>query len=160
MNDKIKKTILLIANKLKDKQYAIRGTVSLVMQGIEMNIADVDVLCDKTTALYCNKAFKKYLVSEVEYSESDKFKSYFGYFDFEGVQVEVMGDWQIKNPKGNWSEPFSAAKNEIEETILDSKKVKTTKIETELAMFAQMGRWNAYHKIKKQFEGKSQTNLL
>ena len=160
MNEKIKKTILLIANKLKNKQYAIRGTASLVMQGIEMNVVDVDVLCDKTTALYCNEAFKKYLVSEIEYSESDKFKSYFGYFDFEGIQIEVMGEWQIKNPKGSWGVAFDASENEVIETSLDSKKVKTTKIETELAMFAQMGRWNAYHKIKKQFEGKNQTNLL
>ncbi len=160
MNEKIKKTILLITNKLKNKQYAIRGTASLVMQGIEMNVVDVDVLCDKTTALYCNEAFKKYLVSEIEYSESDKFKSYFGYFDFEGIQIEVMGEWQIKNPKGSWGVAFDASENEVIETSLDSKKVKTTKIETELAMFAQMGRWNAYHKIKKQFEGKNQTNLL
>jgi DNA polymerase-1 len=155
-----KDVVLLVAGKLKGYQYAIRGTASLVLQGIAMNVDDVDIICDKKAALVCNKIFKKYLVKGVEFSESDKFKSYFGEFNIKGMSIEVMGEWQIrkiKNEKSkmkNWSEKYDARADQVARISLKGKKIVVTKIETELSMFAAMGRWNAYHKIKKQLDKK------
>ncbi len=157
------KTIIFLAKALKDYQYAIRGTASLVLQGFEMNVDDIDILCDKKTALACNEIFKDYLLEKVEFKISDKFKSYFGKFKINGVDVEVMGEWQIKiqNPKSkiqNWSEVFSAT--ERKKVRLDGQEIWVTTPESELKMFAAMGRWNAYHKIKKQLLDKAQSKLL
>lgn len=166
-------TIILIAQILKGRQYAIRGTASLVLQGIEMNVDDIDILCNKETALECNKIFKDYLIKEIAYKGSDKFKSYFGEFNIQGVKVEVMGDWQIwdggltqKGVKGSWSKVFCA--DESEKTTVNLKDAKdttdtaiyVTTIETELLMFALMGRWSAYQKIKRRYENKTQAHLL
>jgi hypothetical protein len=145
-----KKTIVFLATKLKGRQYAFRGTASLVLQGIGMKVDDIDVLCDRKTALAVNRLLEKYLKNKVAYKDSDKFKSYFGEFAINGLKVEVMGDWSIKDGKGVWSEPFDASNDEIIEKKVDGEKVKLTRIETELAMYTLMGRWSAFHKIKKQ----------
>jgi hypothetical protein len=146
--DNFKQTIFLLADLLQDYQYAIRGTGSLVLQGLQMNVTDIDVLGDKKAALACNELLKDYLVKEVAYSESKQFKSFFGQFKISGLLVEIMGNMQIKNTKGVWS-PVYDAKDRIEIKV-DGKKIFVTKIEDELTAYAQMGRWNAFHKIKRQ----------
>lgn len=153
--------ILLLAEKLGDFQYAFRGTASLVLQGIQMNIEDIDIVGDKKMALACNDLLAKYSVEEVTFEESSKFKSYFGKFKVEGIRVEIMGEWQIKNTKGKWSEPFNAS--ERKSILLDGKEIYVTSVEEELIVFAKMGRWTAYQKIKKQLspvEKKEQPTLF
>jgi len=146
------KTVLLLAESLQSYQYAFRGTASLFLQGIEMNVDDIDILSDKETALSCNELLKEYLLEEVSYKESKQFKSYFGKFNIEGMPVEIMGEWQIKDVKGNWTKPYSA-ENRIKMEF-EGKEIYVISIEEELLFFAKMGRWTAYQKIKRQLEEK------
>lgn len=146
------KTILFLARKLQSYQYAFRGTSGLVLQEIEMNVQDIDIVCDRETALASNKIFKDYLLEEVRWQGSLKYQSYFGKFMINEILAEVYGQWQIKDSKGNWSEIFNASENQRREIGFQGKKVFVTEIETELLMFAKMGRWTAFHKIKKQFK--------
>lgn len=148
------KVIIFLAETLSGKRYAIRGTASLVLQGLDMNVDDVDVLCDGETALFCNDVLKDYLIEDVVFQESPKFKSYFGKFKIRGVQVEIMGNWQIKDTKGNWSESFAARDSERKEIILEAQRIYVTTIEMELQMFAKMGRWTALQKIRREAQVK------
>lgn len=159
--------VLAIAKKLKDRKYAIRGTASMVLQGLEMGVDDIDLIADKETSLLMNELFKKEMVEEVKYSESDKFKSYFGKFVIDNVQVEVMGEWQIrKTPNIQnskipiWGEVYDGSEDDVYEIEINGVKIKVTKPETELKMFAQMQRWTAYQKIKKQLSEKQQGSLF
>ncbi len=170
---KTQEIVKLIADSLSGRQYAIRGTASIYLQGFDMNVDDVDVIGDKNTALYCNLIFREFLTDKVALKETEKFKSYFGKFVIADVLVEVYGNWQIKiknqTPRfggrkskiknGVWSEVFDASEDEITEIDVQGKKVKATKMTTELKMFALMGRWNAYWKLKKQLT-KSQRSLF
>jgi hypothetical protein len=140
--------VKLLADRLAQAQYAIRGTCSLVLQNIDMNVADIDVVCNEETALKATALFSEYVQQPVTYKESPKFKSYFGKFDLNGVDVEFMGNWQIKDPKGNWSKVYDGANyNEI---AVEGSKIHVTKIDEELEVFLLMGRFTAYHKIKRQ----------
>lgn len=149
------KALLFAVDKLSGRQYAIRGTTSLVLQGIDMNVTDIDIVCNKETALACNDIFQKFLVDKIKYSESKQFKSYFGKIEYEGVQIEIMGNWMI-NSKGRWSEPFDGSK--YTEVEIEEIKVKVTTIDSELEMFTQMGRWTALQKIKRQLLPKQRTD--
>lgn len=140
--------ILFLAEKLKNFQYAFRGTASLVLQGIQMNVEDIDIVGDKETALACNDLLAGYLIEEVTLKESEKFKSYFDKFKVEEIPVEIMGEWQIKDTKGKWSEPFNASERKM--IVMDGNEIYVTPVEEELTVFAKMGRWTAYQKIKKQ----------
>ena len=68
----LKEKIRLIAKEISQRffgrQYAIRGTTSLILQDLELKADDVDILCDKELAESLG----------AKYSESPKFKSYFG----------------------------------------------------------------------------------
>jgi hypothetical protein len=140
--DKFKEVVVLLAQKLEGHQYAIRGTASLVLQGLDFNVEDIDVVCDEETA--------RFLIPDIKYSETDKFKSFFGKLEINGVGVEVMGNWQIKNSKGEWSRVYDgSARISVE---IDGQKVFVTTLESELEMFLFMERWSAYHKLKKQME--------
>lgn len=129
-----------IAKLLSGHQYAIRGTASLVLQGYDMGVDDIDVLCNEKTAEFL----------KLPYSESKQFKSYFGKKIINGIQVEFMGNWQIKNSKGEWSEVFDASDDEIKIIDIENRPIRVTKVETELKMYALMNRWSVYHKLKKQ----------
>ena len=140
--ERFQETIDLIASRLQGADYAIRGTASLVLQGLDMNVDDIDVGGDKTMALACNDLFKEFIISPVNYSESPKYKSYFGKFKINDILVEVYGDWQIKNPKGVWERAV------FERVEADG--IYLTSIESELKAYAAMGRWSVLHKIKRQ----------
>lgn len=147
--EQIISSVTLLSDLLKGRQYAIRGTANLVLQGYDMKVDDIDIVCDEGTALAVNTILKEYMVEPVKYSESSKFKSFFGKFQVKDTLVEVMGNWQIKNDKGYWSEAFDGSKYlELDDVGC---KVHLTPVDLELKMFLYMGRWNAYHKIKSQY---------
>lgn len=148
--EKFEKTIKYLANELRECQYSIRGTASLVLQGLNMNVQDVDVLCDKKSVPKVNKLLEKFVQNKIKYSESEKFKSFWGKFIINNIEVEFMGEWQIKDTKGNWSEPYNGKNYNV--VVVDGVDVLVTKVEEELSVFAKMGRWNAFHKIKKEYE--------
>lgn len=158
----LEKTVLFLANVLANHQYAFRGTTSLVLQGLEMNVVDIDILVDKETALSCTTLLKDFVVSPVIYSETEKFKSYFGKFKVNDILVEVMGEWQIKSGRAGWSAPLAAAEEECREITVADRRVRVTTVETELKTFALMGRWTAYQKIRRQLseEAPSQQQKL
>lgn len=70
------------------------------------------MLCaTKKRALKANEILAEHLVNKVEYRPCDQFKSYFfGSFNVNGILVEFMGDWQINDTKGNWTNPYTASK--------------------------------------------------
>ncbi|MFA5776511.1 MAG: hypothetical protein WC988_03095 [Patescibacteria group bacterium] len=152
--EKLEAAIKIIDEKLKGEAYAIRGTASLVLQGLDMNVDDIDILCDEKTALNANLKLSEYLVEKVVFKESPKFKSYYGKFLINGVNVEIMGDWQIFNNKKGWSKVYNADVVNITQIKVENLKIPVTKIELELEVFALMGRWTAYQKIKR-LAGKS-----
>ena len=154
-------TLVLISKLLAGRKFAFRGTTSLILQGIDMVADDIDILCDKGTALASNYLLREYLVEEVSYKKSPKFKSFFGKFKVNETKVEIYGEWQIKDTKGNWSNPFIAINRH--NITYKGKEFYVTDIEDELLVYALMGRWNAFHKIKRQLKAKetsTQTSLF
>ena len=138
---------MVISKKMENLHYAFRGTAGLVLQGLNMNMEDIDIVCGKDTALASNDLLKEYSKKKVEYKESDKYKSYFGEFDINGVKVEIYGDWQILDTKGIWNKPFDGSDRIKVE--FKGMRFYVVPVSTELRMFALMGRWTAFHKIKK-----------
>lgn len=134
---------------LPSGQWAIRGTTSLVLQGLDMGLQDIDIIADRETSHNIDRGLADFCLSPLKYSETLQYKSYFGQYKIGQVPIEIMGDWQIKS-KGEWSEIFDARLSQTTRLALRSLgEVRVTTIPTELKMFALMGRWTAYHKIKK-----------
>ena len=155
--EKLNETCALLAQKFEGKQHAIRGTASLALQGLDFNAADIDIICDEETAMFANEALREFVADEVKYSESPKFKSFFGKFEINGIEVEIMGNWQIRSSKGEWSKVYDGS--DKASVDVDGVEVFATTPEEELEMFMFMERWNAYHKLKKLIELQNSNQL-
>jgi len=161
--DDITRVAEILVKHLPKGKWAIRGTASLILQGINLIADDVDVICDSGTALLANEVFRKYVVNKISHQKTRKYDSYFGEFDVDGIKVEFMGDWMIRknnNGKKKWSGKYSANPDQITYVSHNNINIPVTKLETELEMFAAMGRWNAYHKIKKLTSERLQQRLF
>ena len=88
----------LIAQKINGEiSWAIAGSTSLILQGIDVEWHDVDIVTDKVGAYRFNQIFKNYEVSPVSLdTHSDLFESYIGEFCINNIKVEIIGDFHIK----------------------------------------------------------------
>ncbi len=139
--------VVLIVNKLTGFNYAIRGTASLVLQGLDFKVADIDVLCDEKTATELN----------LKFSESSQFKGYLGKLS---EKAEIYGNWQIKNNNGEWSEILVPTSANSYLLTTSSYSVPVTTIDFELHCYALMGRWSVFHKIKRCTKSSTFSTLM
>jgi hypothetical protein len=72
----------------------LAGSLSLALQGVNVEPHDIDLLTDRQGAFRINAMLKKYEKKKVDYSETEKVSSFFGVFEMQGVKVEVMGDYR------------------------------------------------------------------
>lgn len=99
------KVVIKLLNMIKDKDYTfiLSGSTSLALQGVEIEVNDIDIVTDKKGALALDNLLKQYNVSKLKYSETEKYQSYFGKYEIDGVKVEIMGEFKYKLKTGKWS---------------------------------------------------------
>ena len=77
-----------------DVRWVLAGSLSLALQGVNVEPHDIDLLTDRQGAFRINAMLKKYEKKAVDYAETEKVSSFFGVFEIQGVKVEVMGDYR------------------------------------------------------------------
>jgi hypothetical protein len=86
------------------------------------------------------------VVKKSEYSSTDKYKSYFGIYKIDDIQVEVMGDFQYMTKEGIWSK-----ENQTHEIIYKEyhgMQLPMLTLEQELQEYENMGRTDKAEKIR------------
>lgn len=98
----------VIYASLKDRHvnWVVTGSLGMALQGVEVEIHDLDIQTDKTRADEIERCFPEYGVTPVRYSESDRIWSYLGRHEIDGVRVEILGDIQ-KHLDDAWEEPVA-----------------------------------------------------
>ena len=86
-----------LVEKFKDVEWVLIGSMSLALQGVNVEPHDIDILTTKEGAYKINELLKSYEVEKVEWKKSEKYKSHIGKFVINGIQVEVIGDFWIKD---------------------------------------------------------------
>lgn len=94
----------------KNINWAITGSVSMVLQGMSLEVHDIDLQADKAGVYSIEKALESYVVKPIYLRESLQICSYSGVLEIEGVQVEIIGAIKKRLNNGNWSEPINPAK--------------------------------------------------
>jgi hypothetical protein len=91
-------TLKLLCKSLEacDVRWVLAGSLSLALQGVDVEPHDIDLLTDRQGAFRINAILKKYEKKKVDYSETEKVSSLLGVFEIQGVKVEVMGDYREK----------------------------------------------------------------
>ena len=84
--------------------WVLTGSASFALQGIPMEVHDIDVQTDEVGAYRIEELFSRYSTKKVSFSSTDNIRSHFGELYIDGVRVEIMGDIQKQLEDGNWEE--------------------------------------------------------
>ncbi|MHA1557143.1 MAG: nucleotidyltransferase domain-containing protein [Candidatus Heimdallarchaeota archaeon] len=93
-------------------EWVLVGSTNLALQGIDIQAKDIDIVTTKDGADKIGELFKKNLTKEMEYSEAERFKSYFGKLEIKDIKFEIMAELSYKSEKDNWIQSESLAKKE------------------------------------------------
>ena len=85
--------------------WAITGSFSFALQGMEIEVNDIDIQTDAVGAYEIESALSDKIIRNVSFSKSDKIASHWGELNIDGVKVEIMGALQKKLPDGTWESP-------------------------------------------------------
>ncbi len=87
----------ILAEKIEPSEtsWAITGSTSLALQGIDVIPNDIDVLTNETGAYRIARLFTDQVVSPTSFKKSEKYESHFGRLEIEGIRIEVMGNLRV-----------------------------------------------------------------
>lgn len=102
-----------IHNRLRKIEtiWAITGSFSFALQGLELEVNDIDLQTDAAGAYEIERVFTEKIIRRVEFSRSDKIASHWGALNIDGVKVEIMGALQKKLPDGTWESPVDVKRH-------------------------------------------------
>jgi hypothetical protein len=126
--------------------WAVTGSLSLFLQGVEVAVHDIDLQSTKEGVFAIERALEEYVVHPVEYLESKKIRSFFGELDIHGIKVEIMGDVQ-KDIGSGWGPP-SYLPAWIRWVDVDELSVPVLDLELEYEAYRMLGREEKAEKIR------------
>jgi len=85
--------------------WALTGSCSFRLQGMEVPVHDIDLITDEAGAYLIGGLLADCCEQEVSPSSAPYIRSHYGRFTLHGVQVEVMGASRRQNLDGSWGEP-------------------------------------------------------
>lgn len=89
--------------------WAITGSMGFVLQGMPVDVGDIDIQTDTEGAYIIEALLKAYSVRKVAHSSSENVQSHFGALRIHDVEVEIMGALQKQLPDGTCEAPVDPA---------------------------------------------------
>ncbi len=101
--DRFRETVLMISEKIPSNvKWAVDGSTSLALQGMDIVPHDIDILTDHNGAYRIQDVFKDTAMKPVSHSSTDRYESDYRIFSINGLRVEVMGNLKVFR-NGKWS---------------------------------------------------------
>lgn len=94
---------------ITDIVWALTGSLGHCLQGVPLEIHDIDVQTDEGGAYKVAELFKEAVVKPVTWRSGEGVRSHFGELCLHGVTVEVMGALQKRLPDGSWELPVDVS---------------------------------------------------
>jgi hypothetical protein len=91
--------------------WAITGSLSMALQGLDLPVHDIDLQTDTSGAYEMERLFSEYLRESVHFWQSPRIRSHFGRLEILGVQVEIMGDIAKSLDGVEWEAPTDVVAN-------------------------------------------------
>jgi hypothetical protein len=126
--------------------WAITGSLNLVLWGFELEPHDIDLETDRFGAEQFDHLHADKAVWSLHLRESGFMRSYFARYDFDGVQVEVMGDCQYPQADGSWGTPRPLEKR-IRRVTWQDLSLPLLNLEDEQEICRLMGRFEKAERI-------------
>ena len=135
------KTLQRIYARLEDNKvnWVITGSLGMALQGVDVEVHDINIQTDKDGAYEIERRFFEYVVQPVRYSVSERIRSHLGALGIGGIKVEIMGDIQKRLDDRTWEEPV---KVELYKCWLeiDGMQIPVLSLEYEYQAYLRLGR--------------------
>ncbi len=107
MDNGLTSVLQLILTRLEGRgvNWALTGSMSFAIQGVPVNVRDIDIQSDRTGAYEIERCLSEFVRRPVSFSSTERVQSHFGLLSIMGVDVEIMGDIQKRLPDGTWDAP-------------------------------------------------------
>jgi hypothetical protein len=117
----IRRVLTILAEKLESSKtsWAITGSTSLALQGLDIVPHDIDILTDEEGAYAIAELFREHIVSPVSFKKSPKYESHFGALRIEDVDVEIMGELRVFRG-GRWLPVMTPRTRRIENVEVEN----------------------------------------
>lgn len=147
-NEKVVGVLEFLSEKLEDKNFnwVLVGSTNLFIQGVSIIAKDIDIVSTKEDILKIEELFKSYSIKKIVYSESEKYRSWFGRLVIDNIQVDLMAELEYKTPDSNWLKSTSLESKEI--ITFKEYEVPINPFENELLFYKKMNRENDKMKVK------------
>jgi len=130
-----------IAAGLKDAPiiWVVTGSVGMALQGMPLEVHDIDLQTDSESAYSIERALLDYSVRPVRFVESERIQSHLGMLEIDGIQVEIMGGVQKRLENLEWEKPVKVETYRIWLDV-DGMQVPVMSLDYEYQAYLKMGR--------------------
>jgi hypothetical protein len=122
-----------------DINWAVTGSLGFALQGVPVEVHDIDVQADEAGAYEIERLFAECVTRKVGFSAAERIRSHLGALTIDGVQVEIMGDIQKRLADGAWEAPVDVSRHKgfVE---VEGVRVPVLSLEYEEQAYRKMGR--------------------
>jgi hypothetical protein len=145
-----------ICLRLKDcrSAWAVTGSLGMALQGMDLEIHDIDLQTDQRGAFEIEGLLREYVVKPVEYLASSQIRSYLGALEIDGVKIEIMGALQKLVGEQAWEDPVPVEQHRLW-VDLEGMQVPVLSLVYEYEAYRKLGRFEKAEKIKRWLEGEA-----
>ena len=145
----ITSTLKNICEKLSntDIKWVVIGSLSLALQGVDVEPHDIDILTDKEGIYAINTLLKEYEVEGVTYEQSEFFCSYRSRYRIGNINIEVIAELEEKH-NGKWVSLSDRLEDQIYVNI-DNLRVLISSLEKQLSSYEKSKRPQDVFKTQK-----------
>jgi hypothetical protein len=123
----------------------------MALQGMEIEVHDIDIQTDQRGAYEIEKRLSEYVVKPVRFSASAGIRSHFGILEMDGIKIEIMGDIQKLLAGHTWEQPVKVEQHRCWVDI-DGLRIPVLSLQYEYQAYLKLGRVERAEKLKKWLE--------
>ena len=122
-----------------DLNWAVTASLSLALQGVPVDVHDIDLETDENGAYAVERIFSEFVTQAVRFCTAERIRSHFGALMIDGIKVDIMGGVQHRRTDGTWEDPtdWQSHRRLIE---IDGMLVPVLSLEYEYEAYQKLGR--------------------
>jgi hypothetical protein len=141
--------LCILYARLKDccLPWAITGSFGMALQGMDIQVHDIDIQTDQHGAYEIESKLSEYVVTPVRYAGSERVRSHLGKLEIEGIIVEIMGALQKRVDEHTWEEPVEVElyRRWVE---LEGMHIPVLSLEYEYQAYLKLGRFEKAERLR------------
>jgi len=133
--------------------WAVTGSLALALQGVPVEVHDVDPLTDEAGAYEIERRLFEFVTCRVRFSAEEHIRSHFGALTIDGVKVEIIGDVETRRADESWEGGWDLAryKRVVE---IEGMHIPVLSLECEYEAYRRLGRTEKMELLREWLYGK------